>query len=158
MFLLFSIVFVFIVIVGTIVATNVQEKKEAQNKIESNQKEGWKAINKDVYIKEDENKIKLNNSIFDFDEIQKCSIYERTTKEQVENAKGMFEMLNGAIHEFCQDLRVDVQTSNINNPLVQIVIYKGSINKSFEKYNKLMTEAKRIEASINAIITTHNKP
>lgn len=103
-----------------------------------------------MYIKE--NLIKLNNNIFKFNELLKCSICQQTSKEVVRSDKGITKMLDGNINEFCNKLTIDVQTSNLNFPFEQIVISNYSINTTSNKYDLLLNEAKKIEATINSII------
>ncbi len=149
---IFYMIGALILVVVIVIIGNAQNKNEIKKQNEQHQNEGWQIIVNNAYIKENENLIKLNNNIFKFNELLKCSISQQTSKDIVHSDKGITKMLDGNINEFCNKLAIDIQTSNLNFPFEQIIISNYSINTTSNKYNLLLNEAKKVESTINAII------
>lgn len=145
----------------------IKIQKEKELKYLNN---GYEKLYDNIYLKEEEKKIIINNKDYDFSQIVDCELItdNSSVNTTIEKSKGKLKN-SGKIKgksisttvntEYCNDMYINVVVDDFDEPNIRINLIKNAlIYVNGKKYKEMQAIGNKIVATLKLIVSKNNNP
>ena len=145
----------------------IKIQKEKELKYLNN---GYEKLYDNIYLKEEEKKIIINNKDYDFSQIVDCELITDNSSVNTTIGKSKGKLKNsGKIKgksisttvntEYCNDMYINVVVDDFDEPNIRINLIKNAlIYVNGKKYKEMQAIGNKIVATLKLIVSKNNNP
>lgn len=145
----------------------IKIQKEKELKYLNN---GYEKLYDNIYLKEEEKKIIINNKDYDFSQIVDCELIIDNSSVNTTIGKSKGKLKNsGKIKgksisttvntEYCNDMYINVVVDDFDEPNIRINLIKNAlIYVNGKKYKEMQAIGNKIVATLKLIVSKNNNP